>query len=86
MTDHKSPRSARTQAWMDHRNKWSGCSDMGHFYAGWDAAVAAAATAIEQQDRTGYEWVPGSLWDAIYQRFAPAILKLRPADKGASPK
>lgn len=43
----------------------------------WNDAIEAAAQAAEAPDRTGREWVPGSLWDAIKKDTARDIRKLK---------
>lgn len=45
----------------------------------WNEAIEAAARAAEAADRTGREWVPGSLWDAIKKDTARDIRKLKRA-------
>lgn len=52
-------------------------SASGEYSRGWNDAIEAAAKAIRDQDRSDHEWVPGSLWDALYRRFAPSILRLK---------
>lgn len=42
-----------------------------------DAALDEAATAVEQHDRKGREWVPGSLWDQLTREAAGRIRALR---------
>jgi hypothetical protein len=52
----------------------------------WNEAIEAAAKAAAAPDRTGREWVPGSLWDAIKKDTARDIrrLKLHPLASEAS--
>lgn len=52
----------------------------------WNSAIEAAAKAAEAPDRTGREWVPGSLWDAIKKDTARDIrrLKVHPTSDEAS--
>lgn len=40
------------------------------------AALNEAAAAVEQHDKTGREWVPGSLWDTISREGAARIRAL----------
>ncbi|SPR97391.1 hypothetical protein [Cupriavidus taiwanensis] len=42
-----------------------------------DAALDEAATAVEQHDKNGREWVPGSLWDQLTREAAGRIRALR---------
>lgn len=42
----------------------------------WNDAIRAAAMVAEAPDRSGREWVPGSLWEAIRIDTARDILKL----------
>lgn len=43
----------------------------------WNEAIEAAAKAARALDRSGREWVPGSLWDRIKEDTARDILKLK---------
>lgn len=42
----------------------------------WNEAIRAAAMVAENPDRSGREWVPGSLWEAMRIDTARDILKL----------
>lgn len=46
----------------------------------WNQAIEAAARAAESPDRTGREWVSGSLWDALKKDTARDIRKLKITD------
>jgi hypothetical protein len=40
---------------------------------GWEAAREGAAKAVTGHDRTGRDWVPGSLWDSLTRQCADRI-------------
>lgn len=50
----------------------------------WNEAIEAAALAAEAPDRTGREWVPGCLWDAIKKDTSRDIRRLK-VDANALP-
>ena len=43
----------------------------------WNEAIEAAAIAAEAPGRTGRDWVPDSLWDAIKKDTARDIRRLK---------
>lgn len=47
------------------------------YLAGWNAAIDAAVAEAKKQDRTGREWVSGSLWANIIGRVPAALEKLK---------
>lgn len=50
----------------------------GDYLDGFRAGMEEAARISEQQDRTGREWVAGSLWANIISRVPTAIRRMVP--------
>lgn len=63
-------------AWRRGQLDRDDCYQM--FAAGWVSALSIAATVVEQHDKTGREWIRGSLWDDLTREAAGRIRALIP--------
>lgn len=52
-----------------------------NYRMGWNAALEAASVEIANPNKSGREWVPGSLWDSIQRENAIRLRSLKRQEK-----